>query len=249
MSPTISACIVFCLLAIALASNPAYPQPAGSEQARAQLVERGCRGQEITSGPEHDELVQIEKRIAPVINPDQSHLIYVALAQNSEINAWAIPLDMAHSLVCVPIAMVHFMGDAEGELAFIVSHELGHAVDDQCKTQQGRLAVAESRGSIGALLGGILGGTHGAYQASQLAQQKGCEARADEIGFAIFTKAGYNPFDAAGSFGRLEMYLGDTQTGVLARLNAISSDHPMTPDRINHMRELLIRAMASRNQG
>jgi hypothetical protein len=36
------------------------------------------------------------------------------------------------------------------------------------------------------------------------------------------------------------MYSGDTNTGVLARLNALGSDHPMTPDRISHMRALLI---------
>jgi predicted Zn-dependent protease len=132
------------------------------------------------------------------------------------------------------------MGDAEGELAFVLSHEIGHTVDDQCKTQEGRLAVAQSRGSLGAALGGLFGGKEGASAASKLSQQKGCEARADEIGFYIFTASGYNPYDAAGAFGRLEMYSGDTNTGVLARLNALGSDHPMTPDRISHMRALLI---------
>jgi predicted Zn-dependent protease len=211
---------------------------------KEQLIERGCGGIEIKTGPEHDELLRIEQRIAPIVNATNGPQIYVALAKNNEVNAWEIPLDMSHALVCVPTAMVHFMGDAEGELAYILSHELGHALDDECKTKQGRLAVAESRGSVGALFGQIIGGTQGAYSASRLAQQKGCEARADEIGFAIFTRAGYNPFDAAGSFGRLEMYLGDTRTGVLDRLNALGKDHPMTPDRINHMRELLIRALA-----
>jgi predicted Zn-dependent protease len=215
---------------------------------KEQVIERGCRGAEITSGPERDELVQIERRIAPVVNVDQKHRFYIALAKNSDINAWAIPLNMSDTLICVPVAMVHFMGDAPGELAFILSHEIGHAVDDQCKTKQGRLAVAESRGSLGAVLGQVLGGPQGAYQSSQLAQQKGCETRADEIGFFIFTKAGYNPFDAAGSFGRIEMYLGDTGTGILDRLNAMGKDHPMTPDRIKHMRAMLIRAMATRDQ-
>jgi predicted Zn-dependent protease len=67
-----------------------------------------------------------------------------------------------------------------------------------------------------------------------LAEQKACENRADEIGFDIFTAAGYNAFDAAGGFGRLEMLLGDT--GLLGRLAFLGSDHPMTPDRIRHMR-------------
>lgn len=220
---------------------PSAGQPATKEQ----IIQQGCHGPEITAGPEHDELLKIEHRIAPVINTKQPHRIYVALADSSVINAWAISLNMTTSLICVPVAMVHFMGDAEGELAFILSHEIGHALDDQCKTQQGRLAIAESHGSLGAALGEILGGPKGAYNASSLAQQKACESRADEIGFLIFTKAGYNPFDAAGSFGRIEMYMGDTGTGFLDRLNAMTKEHPMTPDRIRHMRELLIRAHAN----
>lgn len=45
----------------------------------------------------------------------------------------------------------------------------------------------------------------------------------------IFTASGYNPYDGAGAFGRLKMYMGDTKTGLLARLNALGSDHPVTP--------------------
>jgi hypothetical protein len=42
------------------------------------------------------------------------------------------------------------------------------------------------------------------------------------------------------------MYLGDTSTGVLARLVAMGNDHPITPDRMKHMRMLLIQR--ARNQ-
>jgi predicted Zn-dependent protease len=126
--------------------------------------------------------------------------------------------------------MVPFMG-SEGEFAFLVSHEIGHAVDDACKTppRTGRLASVRRRSRLDVLLGG-----------NRVAAQRKCETRADAIGFNIFRAAGYNPFDAAGAFGRLEMYLGDTSTGILARLNAVRSDHPMTPDRIKHMRSLLM---------
>lgn len=86
------------------------------------------------------------------------------------INAWATNFNMTDSLICMPVAMVHFMGDAEGELAFILSHEIGHTVDDQCKTEQGRLAVAQSRGSLGAMLGGLLGDEKGAAASSRLSQ-------------------------------------------------------------------------------
>lgn len=68
-----------------------------------------------------------------------------------------------------------------------------------------------------------------------------CEARADSFGFAITIRAGYNPFAFAGFFGRVEMAYGQTDSGLLSRLaNAISSNHPITPDRIEHLRQMLI---------
>lgn len=223
-----------------LSVSAAFAQLAQVKLSKEQVIQQVCRASEITSGPEFDEMRRVEQKIGTVVNQDRQHRVYVALVSSPVINAWATNFSMTNSMICVPIAMVHFMGDAEGELAFILSHEIGHTVDDQCKTQAGRLAVANSRGSLGALLGSILGGQQGAAAASKVAQQKGCEERADEIGFYIFTASGFNPYDAAGAFGRLEMYSGDTNTGVLARLNALGSDHPMTPDRISHMRTLLI---------
>jgi len=97
-----------------------------------------------------------------------------------------------------------------------------------------------------ATFGGELDRLFGGEQREAIQEQRTCEARADEIGFRIFTAAGYNPFDAAGAFGRIEMLLGDTSTGVLGRLAALGSDHPITPDRIRHMRALLIQQMQRR---
>src|SRR5260370_11712429 len=213
--------------------------PAERQAAKEQVIQQVCRGAEITSGPEVEEVHRIVQRLAPILNQDK-HRTYIALANNNEINAWATNFNMTDSVICVPVAMVHFMGDAEGELAFIISHEIGHTVDDVCKTQEGQVAIANSRGSLGALFGGVLGGQQGAAAASKTSQQRGCEARADEIGFRIFTASGQNPFGAAGAFARLEMYMGDTSTGVLALLNALGRVHPMTPDRIQNMRPLRI---------
>lgn len=228
----------FVCLALVLAHGAFAQQPV--KITKEQVIEKVCKAPEITSGADFDEMRRVEEKLGTILNQDKQHRTYVALVDSNVINAWANNFNLNLSMICVPVSMVHFMGDAEGELAFILSHEIGHTVDDQCKTQAGRLAVAESRGSMGAMLGGLLGGKNGALAASKVSQQKRCEARADEIGFYIFTASGYNPYDAAGAFGRLEMYMGDTRTGVLARLNALGSDHPMTPDRIAHMRTLLI---------
>ncbi len=227
------------LLFLTIAAVAQTPNPQAEAQKR-QVIQQYCRGSEVTSGPEFAIFQGAVQKLGQAIANDRQHTTYITMVDNKEINAWAVNFNMSQSLICVPSAMVQFMGDAEGELAFIIAHEIGHTVDDVCKTEQGRLAVANSRGSLGALFGGILGGEKGAASASRISQQRGCEARADEIGFQIFTSAGYSPFAAAGAFGRLEMYLGDTSTSLLARLASLGSDHPMTPDRIRHMRNLLV---------
>ena len=67
-----------------------------------------------------------------------------------------------------------------------------------------------------------------------------CETRADEIGFKLLVAAGYSPYAAAGAFGRIEMYLGDTSTGISGMFRQLASDHPITPNRIANMRRLLL---------
>lgn len=239
LGPPLAGCLSLLLAVGLFCTLLPRPTPAAPATAR-QIVQKGCGAAELTSGPERALLTRIQKRLGPVIKVDGRHIIYVALARSNAINSWELSLDATHFLVCIPVAMVRFMSGTEGELAFVVSHELGHALDDLCRTAEGRLAVAKSQGSIAAALGELFGGARGAYQLSGLAQEKGCEERADEIGFLIFTRAGYNPFDAAGAFGRLEMYNGDTG-GVLSKVKALGSGHPMTADRIKHMRQLLIR--------
>jgi predicted Zn-dependent protease len=67
-----------------------------------------------------------------------------------------------------------------------------------------------------------------------------CETAADEIGFNLLWRAGYSPYAAAGLFGRLEMYSGEMQTGLMGSLHQAAMDHPITPKRIENMRRLLL---------
>jgi predicted Zn-dependent protease len=98
----------------------------------------------------------------------------------------------------------------EDEIAFIVAHELGHTIDSVCFGQHNRQ------------------------------DQVACEMRADEIGFQHLILAGYSPYAAAGAFGRLEMYSGDTSTGLTGLFRQLGIDHPITPNRITNMRRLLL---------
>jgi predicted Zn-dependent protease len=180
-------------------------------------------------------MATIRQRLAPVLARVPEHEVHLAVVDSNVINASTHYLTARSALICIPTGIVRFMGDSEGEMAFVYAHELGHAIDDTCESDSGRAQIAPP--TLSGELDRLLGGSG----RNPLAEQKACENRADEIGFAIFTSAGYNPFDAAGGFGRLEMLTGDTSTGIVGRLAALGSDHPMTPMRIQHMHALLLR--------
>jgi Zn-dependent protease with chaperone function len=208
---------------------------------RAEAIEHFCHAPEVTSGPEFERMASIRERLEPVVAQAQSYKVDLAVVDSTELNAWANNLTSRFALICVPTAFVRFMGSSEGEMAFFYAHEIGHALDDTCKSDSGRAQIAPP--TISGELDKLLGGSG----RNAVVEQRTCEARADEIGFRIFTAAGYNPFDAAAAFGRIEMLLGDTSTGVLGRLAALGSDHPITPDRIRHMRSLLFQALQRQN--
>jgi predicted Zn-dependent protease len=220
-------------LGIFLLFLSALPAISQHTTTRAEAIHHYCHAPEVTSGPEFERMSTIRNRLAPVLARVPSQRIDMAVVDSAVLNAWANNLNPRLALICVPTAFVRFMGDSEGELAFIYAHETGHALDDTCKSDTGRAQIASQ--TLSGELSSLLGGSG----RSALAEQRACESRADEIGFRVFTTAGYNPFDAAGGFGRLEMLTGDMSTGIVGRLAALGSDHPMTPDRIRHMRALL----------
>src|SRR6266853_1583419 len=130
------------------------------------------------------------------------------VVKSPTINAWTV-VGESRSLICVPTAMVDFLS-GDGEVAFIMGHEMGHAVDQACKGPK-----------------------------TDLAMRRTCESRADAVGFDLLVKSGFSPYDAGAAFGKLEVYSGDIKTGVQAQLQALGRDHPMTPDRVQHMRNML----------
>lgn len=141
--------------------------------------------------------------------------VIIAPISGNVVNAWTLTnIGPNHAaFICLPSAMRQITNDAPEELAAVLAHEMGHAADRDCWN----------------------------YKNRTLAGRRSCEQRADSIGFAIMIRAGYNPFAFAGFFGRVEMYSGQTDTGFLSRLaNIIASDHPITPDRIEHLHQMLV---------
>jgi len=163
--------------------------------------------------PDSPQIARVRKlipRIGPTISrqyPGQK-ITYLTVSSPT-VNAWTI-VGKTSSLVCLPTAIVDLMS-SEGELAFIMGHETGHAVDDACKGHSKQDKVL----------------------------QRACESRADAVGFDLMIKSGFSAYDAGAAFGKLEMYSGDIDTGPSSRLQALSKDHPMTPDRVQHMRNML----------
>jgi predicted Zn-dependent protease len=174
--------------------------------------------------PEGDTLadpifVRSTERLLPVFKSSYPNVrVVIAVTSSSVINAFAAPTfgtDPTNgtrvALVCIPNEFIRFMGE-EDELAFMIAHELGHTVDEACRQ---RTQVTRTNQVI-------------------------CEQRADEIGYFLARQAGYSPYAAAGAFGRLEMYYGDTSTGLTGLFRQLGIDHPITPNRITNMRRLLL---------
>jgi len=136
--------------------------------------------------------------------------------------------------------MSRFAGDAEAELAFTIAHEAGHALDNTCKSPAGRSKLIQPS------LDGVLKELLGKDSRDMYAEQRACESRADDLGFAIIVEAGYNPYAAAGFFGRWEMLKGDVSTDATARAKEQTSTHPITPERIRNLRKLLHDMKSSR---
>jgi predicted Zn-dependent protease len=201
---------------------------------RQDVIMRVCHASEVDEGPEFDKLSHIQQMLGVGNDQKASHHIHLVLVDSDSINAWESNLTPADSLVCIPTGIVEFMGKSEGELAFVIAHEIGHALDDTCKTAVGR-AYVESKTKSGSIMGRLFGATDG----NEPVNARVCEQRADQIGFEMLIRASYNPYDAAAAFGRLQMYLRDTSNSVFAKLAEMQKDHPITPDRLRHIQKLI----------
>ncbi len=199
------------------------------------LLAQACRSTPYRLGPDAPQTLTLENAVQDVKKVltqwHQSRRIIVAPVGSAEINAWNTNAedirwaggqppktgpDANFSLICVPQGISDFFGDAPQELEAIVAHEMGHAVDVPCYLDvRPKMLVP------------------------QLVQQA-CESRADAFALNAFVAQGKNPYAVAGAFGRIEMYSGDTSTGILARIANMSRDHPITPDRIRDLRRMLM---------
>jgi predicted Zn-dependent protease len=123
--------------------------------------------------------------------------------------------------------------DNEAELAGVMAHETGHVVARHSARQMvdayglqavTELAFGKNPGLLGQVASGV--GTKG----FMLANSRSDETEADEYGARYAAAAGYDPHGLVTFFGKLR-----AQEGNSPRFLAILSDHPATPDRIDHV--------------
>lgn len=210
--------------------------PWPSDEQPLALLAQACGSIPYQLGPDARQTIILETAVrnlrTVLAQWHQARRILVIPVGSADINAWTVNVENVlwikrqvpnkgeeelGSLICVPRGIVEFFLDAPEELEAIIAHEMGHAVDIPC--------YFDVRPRT--LFPNIV--------------QQSCESRADAFALNAFIAQGKNPFAVAGAFGRLQMYLGDTSTGLFARLkNAISGDHPITPDRIRDLRRMLL---------
>ena len=210
----VSGLLLGLLLASAAAGQVTTHQFTSQELA---AISRVCGASLVRAGSEHDMEISAFNRLTAAMREKGwgQRAMVIALTDSPQVNAFTHPSQQGRGggLICLPIAMVRFLQDSDAELAAVIAHEMGHAIDDGCRR---------------------------VWQSRRLEEQRMCEKRADEIGFLLLVQAGYNPFAVAGAFGRLEMFSGDYSTGFLARFRGLAQNHPITPDRIADMRRMVV---------
>ncbi len=147
--------------------------------------------------------------------------IPIIVYSSLDINAYTLigAQRASGGVICIPQGTVVFFQEAPDELAAVIAHEMGHAIDEACR-----------------------------FPRTTAAQNQWCEDRADEVAFTLLVNSNppFNPTALAGAFGRLEGLRGGTGTGLLARVSNWSSTHPITPDRVEHVHQMLLKWAAAR---
>ena len=178
-----------------------------------------------------------------VKNSDAKVPFTIKVLDSDEINAMALPGGFFYVNSGLILAC-----DEEAELAGVMAHEIAHVAAHHAAREMTRMnymQVASIAPMI--LLGGYTG--YGVYEASQIAVpltflsfSRGFEAQADWLGAQYMYRAGYDPQAMVTIFEKLEA-LEKHKPGILSRA---FSDHPATPDRIDHTEEEIATILPAR---
>jgi len=178
-----------------------------------------------------------------VKNSDCKVPFTIKVLDSDEINAFALP----GGYFFVNSGLI-LAADDEAELAGVMAHETAHVCAHHAMREMTRMNYAQIA-SIAPLIfiGGWTG--YGVYEAESIAIpmtflefSREFEAQADYLGIQYMYRAGYDPEAMVTFFEKIED-LQKHKPGAVARA---FSDHPQTPDRIEHSQEEIAKILPPR---
>jgi predicted Zn-dependent protease len=179
-----------------------------------------------------------------VKNSDCKVPFTIKVIDSDEINAMALPGGFFY----VNSGLI-LNADEEAELAGVMAHETAHVCAHHAAREMTRANYAQL-GTIPLIfIGGWTG--YGIYEAASLGIpmtflhfSREFEAQADYLGVQYMYRAGYDP-QAFISFFEKVQALEKRKPGMVAKA---FSDHPQTPDRIEHSQEEIARILPAKDE-
>jgi beta-barrel assembly-enhancing protease len=179
-----------------------------------------------------------------VKNSDCKVPFTIKIIDSDEINAMALPGGFFY----VNSGLI-LNADEEAEMAGVMAHEIAHVCAHHIARQMTRANYAQL-GTIPLIfIGGWTG--YGIYEGAGLAIpitflkfSREFEAQADYLGVQYMYRSGYDPQAFISFFEKIQA-LEKRKPGMVAKA---FSDHPQTPDRIQHSQEEIAHILPARDE-
>jgi predicted Zn-dependent protease len=179
-----------------------------------------------------------------VKNSDCKVPFTIKVIDSDEINAMALPGGFFY----VNSGLI-LNADEEAELAGVMAHETAHVCAHHAAREMTRANYAQL-GTIPLIfIGGWTG--YGIYEAASIGIpmtflhfSREFESQADYLGIQYMYRAGYDPQAFVTFFEKIQA-LEKRKPGAVAK---VFSDHPQTPDRIEHSQEEIARILPARDE-
>ena len=179
-----------------------------------------------------------------VKNSDCKVPFTIKVIDSDEVNAMALPGGFFY----VNSGLI-LNADEEAELAGVMAHETAHVCAHHAAREMTRANYAQLSTIPLIFIGGWTG--YGIYEAASLAIpitflhfSREFEAQADYLGVQYMYRAGYDP-QAFISFFEKVQALEKRKPGLVAKT---FSDHPQTPDRIEHSQEEIAHILPAKDE-
>ena len=181
-----------------------------------------------------------------VKNSDCKVPFTIKVIDSDEINAMALPGGFFYVNSGLILA-----ADEEAELAGVMAHETAHVCAHHAAREMTRMNYAQLGMIPLIMVTGYSWTGYGIYEAAQLAIpitflqfSRDFEAQADYLGVQYMYRAGYDP-QAFISFFEKVQALEKRKPGLVAKA---FSDHPQTPDRIQHTQEEIAQILPAKDE-